>query len=65
MAEPKFVTAVPPNGGEKRRVPVHYLDEPFNFKLPPSKRQAREPATPATAKVTEPATPENEKEASA
>ena len=62
MAEPKFVTAVPPNGGEKRRVPVHYLDEPFNFKLPPSKRQAREPATPAKAKVTEPAKPETEED---
>lgn len=60
MAEPKFVTAVPPDGGTKRRVPKHYLSKPFNFKLPPSKRQAREPATPATARVTEPARPETE-----
>lgn len=65
MAKDDFVTAVPPSGGAKRRVPKHYLNEPFNFKLPPSKRQAREPATPATAKVTEPATPENDEEASA
>lgn len=64
MADDQFITAVPPGGGEKRRVPRHYLNEPFNFKLPPSKRQVREPATPATAKVTEPATPENDKEAS-
>jgi hypothetical protein len=66
MAEHKFVTAVPPNGGEKRRVPIHYLNEPFNFKLPPSARKGtkvREPATPANATVTEPATPENDKEA--
>ena len=62
MADDGFVTAVPPNGGEKRRVPRHYLSEPFNFKLPPSKRQVREPATPAKAKVTEPATPETEED---
>jgi hypothetical protein len=65
MADNEFVIAVPPGGGEKRRVPKHYLNAPFNFKLPPSKRQVREPATPATAKVTEPATPENDEEASA
>lgn len=64
MADDGFVTAAPPNGGEKRRVPKHYLDEPFNFKLPPSARKVREPATPATVKVTEPAKPETPKEAS-
>jgi hypothetical protein len=64
MADDGFITATPPNGGQKRRVPVHYLDEPFNFKLPPSTRQVREPATPATARVTEPAKPETPKEAS-
>lgn len=63
MADDGFITAVPPNGGGKRRVPKHYLDEPFNFKLPPSTRKVQEPATPATAKVTEPAKPET-KEAS-
>ena len=62
MAADGFITAVPPNGGEKRRVPKHYLDEPFNFKLPPSTRKVREPATPAKAKVTEPATPETEED---
>ena len=66
MADDGFVTAVPPNGGEKRRVPKHYLAEPFNFKLPPSARKkVREPANSGqTARVTEPATPENEEEAS-
>jgi len=64
MADDGFVTAVPPGGGEKRRVPRHYLNEPFNFKLPPSKRKVWEPAAPATATVTEPARPENEQEAS-
>jgi hypothetical protein len=34
MADDGFITAVPPNGGGKRRVPKHYLDEPFNFKTP-------------------------------
>lgn len=63
MADDGFITATPPNGGKKRRVPLHYLDEPFNFKLPPSKK-VREPATPAKARVTEPATPENTEEAS-
>lgn len=63
MADDGFITAVPPNGGKKRRVPRHYQDEPFNFKLPPSKK-VREPATPAKARVTEPATPENTEEAS-
>ncbi|WP_285240063.1 hypothetical protein [Pseudarthrobacter sp. MEB009] len=65
MAAPSdgFVTAVPPNGGEKRRVPIHYLDEPFNYRLPPSQR-VEEPAqaTPATARITEPARPEKTKE---
>jgi hypothetical protein len=65
MADDGFVTAVPPNGGKKRRVPKHYLDAPFNFKLPPSTKKVREPATPAKARVTEPAKPENEEEASA
>lgn len=60
MADDGFVTAVPPNGGKKRRVPRHYLNAPFNFKLPPSAKRVREPATPATVRVTEPATPENE-----
>lgn len=63
MAKDGFVTAVPPNGGEKRRVPEHYLLPPFNYKLPPStKQRVREPATPATVRVTEPATPETDKE---
>ena len=49
--------AVPPGGGEKRLVPVHYLDNPaLGFKLPPSAR-AQEPAeTPDnTTLVREPA----------
>lgn len=53
-----FVIARPPEGGDKRRVPVHYLQEPFNFKLPPSTK-AGDKATPATTtRVTEPAKPE-------
>lgn len=63
MADDGFVTAVPPNGGEKRRVPRHYLESPFNYKLPPSKR-AQEPATPANTTVKEPATRANQKEVS-
>lgn len=39
MPNDGFVTAVSP-GGQKRRVPKHYLDEPFNYKLPPSARGA-------------------------
>jgi hypothetical protein len=62
MADDGFVLAVPPNGGTKRRVPRHYLQAPFNFKLPPSSRKVREPATPAKAKVTEPAKPETEED---
>ena len=61
MAKDGFVTAVPPNGGEKRRVPEHYLLPPFNFKLPPSNR-VQEPATPATTQVKEPAVPGQKKE---
>lgn len=61
MAKDGFVTAVPPNGGEKRRVPEHYLLPPFNYKLPPSTR-VQEPATPATNQVTEPARPGQKKE---
>lgn len=61
MADDGFVTAVPPNGGEKRRVPRHYLEPPFDYKLPPSTR-AQEPATPATTTVTEPATRATQKE---
>ena len=64
MADDGFITARPPGGGTKRRVPKHYLDEPFNYKLPPSTKKVREPATPAKARVTEPATPENTEEAS-
>lgn len=58
-----FIMAVGPDG-KKRRVPPHYLEAPFNFKLPPSKR-AKEPATTtATTTVHEPAQPGNKKEAS-
>ena len=57
-----FVTAYPPGGGEKRRVPKHYLDNPaFGYKLPASAR-AQEPATPANTTVTEPAKRANQKE---
>lgn len=56
-----FVTLVDP-GGNKRRVPEHYLDNEAlvkqGFKLPPSARNARatEPAEPSTAeRVEEPA----------
>lgn len=59
MANDGFVTAVPPNGGEKRRVPLHYLKEPFNFKLP----REEEPAGKAVTVVKEPARPETKKEA--
>lgn len=63
MADDGFVTAVGPDK-QKRRVPRHYLDHPnFGYKLPPSK-QVREPATPATVRVTEPAKPETPKEVS-
>jgi hypothetical protein len=61
VANDGFVTAVPPNGGEKRRVPEHYLRAPFNYKLPPSER-VQEPATPATTQVKEPAVPGQKKE---
>jgi hypothetical protein len=61
MADDGFVTATPPGGGEKRRVPKHYLLPPFNYKLPPSSR-AQEPATPATIHVKEPAAPGKNKE---
>lgn len=54
MADDGFVTAYPPGGGEKRRVPRHYLDAPFKFKIPAS-QQVREPAAPAANTVTEPA----------
>jgi hypothetical protein len=57
MANPDFVMAVPPGGGEKRLVPVHYLENPaLGFKLPPSAR-AQEPAenSDATTVVREPA----------
>lgn len=64
MADDGFVTAVGPDK-KKRRVPKHYLTNPaLGFKLPPSAKQVREPATPAKARVTEPAKPENEEEAS-
>lgn len=56
MANDGFVTAYPPGGGEKRRVPKHYLNAPFNYKLPASAR-VQEPATPANTTVTEPAKP--------
>lgn len=62
MADDGFVTARPPKGGEKRRVPVHYLQEPFNFKLPPSKK-TEEKATPAVTRVQEPAPSDIKKEA--
>ncbi|WP_024817098.1 hypothetical protein [Arthrobacter sp. 31Y] len=62
MAKDGFVTAVPPNGGEKRRVPEHYLLPPFNYKLPPSTKRVREPAAPATIHVQEPAEPGTDKE---
>lgn len=58
MANDGFVTARPPKGGDKRRVPEHYLQEPFNFKLPPSTRKADQAAS-ADAEVVlveEPAT---------
>lgn len=55
MANPDFVMAVPPGGGEKRLVPVHYLENPaFGYKLPPSER-VKEPAETSTATVREPA----------
>jgi hypothetical protein len=56
MANPDFVLAVPPGGGEKRLVPAHYLDNPaLGFKLPPSER-VKEPATDSgTTTVQEPA----------
>lgn len=73
MADDGFVTAVGPDK-KKRRVPLHYLENPaLGYKLPPS-QQVREPATPATKKrapkeaaptrtrVTEPATPETEED---
>jgi hypothetical protein len=60
MARDGFVTARPPGGGEKRRVPLHYLEEPFNWKIPASTTRGK--ATPATSTttVTEPARPEKE-----
>lgn len=58
MANDGFVTARPPKGGEKRRVPVHYLQEPFNFKVPASTKAQGE-----TTLVQEPAKPETKKEA--
>lgn len=62
MTDQLFVTAVGRNG-KKRRVPVHYLDNPkFGYKLPPSTRKTATPATKKTT-VTEPARPENQKEA--
>ena len=63
MASDGFVTAVPPGGGKKRRVPLHYLEEPFNFKLPPKTRGRATPAS-TTTTVTEPARPENTEEVS-
>lgn len=65
MADDGFVTAVGPDK-KKRRVPKHYLENPAlgEWKLPPSAKRVREPATPATARVTEPAKPENEEESS-
>lgn len=55
MADPDFVEAIPPGGGEKRLVPTHYLDNPaFGYKLPPSQR-VKEPAKTDTETVTEPA----------
>lgn len=57
MAGEDFVTARPPKGGEKRLVPVHYLQEPFNFKIPPSEKAK------ATTRVTEPGTDTVKKEA--
>jgi hypothetical protein len=64
MADDGFVKAVGPDG-KKRRVPKHYLTNPsLGFRLPPSAKKVREPATPATARVTEPATPETAKEVS-
>lgn len=62
MSSDGFVTARPPKGGDKRRVPVHYLQEPFNFKIPPSAK-AKDEATPAITRVTEPAPLETKKEA--
>ena len=61
MADDGFVTARPPGGGEKRRVPRHYLLPPFNFKIPASTR-AQEPADPATTTATEPAKRGTQKE---
>jgi hypothetical protein len=55
-----FVLAVDP-GGNKRRVPAHYLENPAltdqGFKLPPSTRKkAKEPAaTSGAERVEEPA----------
>lgn len=62
MSSDGFVTARPPKGGEKRRVPVHYLQEPFNFKIPPSAKAEGKAAKPVT-RVTEPAKLETKKEA--
>ena len=56
MADDGFVLAVDP-GGNKRRVPKKYLDNPaLGFKLPPSTR-VHEPAAPANTIITEPAKP--------
>ena len=61
MADDGFITVVDP-GGNKRRVPAHYLDNEAlvsqGFKLPPSTRKAKatEPAEPpVTGRVEEPA----------
>lgn len=63
MADDGFVIARPPGGGAKRRVPKHYLEPPFNFKLPPSTR-AEEPVTRSRVQtVKEPVKPDNKKEA--
>jgi hypothetical protein len=59
MADDGFVTARPPGGGEKRRVPAHYLEPPFNYKLPPSTRGTAAPATTETPEPT-PAKPGKE-----
>lgn len=56
MANPDFVMAVPPGGGEKRLVPVHYLENPaFGYKLPPSERVTEPAATTDGEVVREPA----------
>jgi len=59
MADSGFIEAVDHNDN-KRMVPPHYLDAPFNFKLPPKRRGK---ADPATVKATEPARPEKKEEA--